>query len=336
MNFKLANRPPRRPSRRRRLRYIQTLPTLCTLGNLICGFGAITLCFRALWLAGGNNNPADVITLHNNMWERLLPSHLVMAAYLVFLAMVFDALDGRLARWTRFTTDFGAQLDSLCDIVSFGVVPPLLMIALLTRQLQGSSPLVVTPFSSDILGRLAWVAAAIYAACAALRLARFNVENQEVEQAHQTFLGLPSPGAAGALACLVILHDHVFFYDAVRRPVVAKMAGAQGGLLSDMLLVSLPILAVVLGLLMVSRYEYFHFVNRYLRGRRTFAGMIRVLFILVGVWVYPEITVGVLVLVYALSGPLRQAWLRSRKRPGTSLADEGEIIDAEGPHESAG
>ncbi len=146
--------------KRRRLRYVQTLPTICTLGNLICGFGAIHLCLRAVWLAGDASAPLEIIPRNSEMMERLLPTHIVMAAYLVFLAMVFDALDGRVARLTRHTTDFGAQLDSLADMVSFGAAPALLVITLLTRQIHGPDPLVVAPISGSQSWRNATVSKA--------------------------------------------------------------------------------------------------------------------------------------------------------------------------------
>ncbi len=299
--------------RRRRLRYVQTLPTLCTLGNLLCGFGAMTLCLRAMcamWVSGAAVNLADTISLNSPLMERLLPTHLVMAAYLIFLAAIFDALDGRLARWTRHTTDFGAQLDSLADVVSFGVAPPLIMTALLMRQMNSDYALIIAPFSVHFIGRLTWIAAAVYAACAALRLARFNVENKEVEQSHQTFRGLPTPGAAGMLVSLIILHDHIFLYHREGTHTVAKLISEQGGMLCDLLLWSLPVFAALLGLFMVSRLHYLHFANRYLRGRRTFTDLIKLVFVLVAIAVYPEITLVVLLLLYTFSAPVRFAFQR--------------------------
>lgn len=292
---KIHEPDPGKRGKLRRLRYVQVLPTLCTLGNIICGFGALHLCMRSMWLAGGGSTPVEVIVRNSQLMERLMPSHIVMAAYLLFLAMVFDGLDGRLARWTRHTTDFGGQLDSLADVVSFGVAPAVIMLTLLTRQLQGDAPVLVAPLSQDLLGRIAWVAAAVYVACAALRLARFNVENEPVEQAHQTFRGLPSPGAAGALACLFILHDHAFFYSKLPQP---------GGPLSAVVVWTLPVFALIFGLLMVSRFHYVHVVNTYLRQRRSFADIVKLLFVVALLAAYPEITLAVLVVGYALSGPV--------------------------------
>ena len=272
---------------------MQTLPTLCTLGNVICGFAALNLCLRAMWISGDPSSTTEIIARNSHLMERLLPTHIAMAAYLVFLSMVFDALDGRLARWTRHTTDFGAQLDSLADIVSFGIVPPMIVITLMTRQ-----SFQVSPFGESMIGRIIWVIGAVYVACAALRLARFNVENEPVEQAHQTFRGLPSPGAAAAIAAIIILHEHVYFFDKGTAKVI------QGGAFSTCILWSLPFIALCLGLLMVSRFPYVHLVNKYLRRRRTFTDIIKFIFILVAIAIYPEITLGLLILGYALSGPL--------------------------------
>jgi CDP-diacylglycerol--serine O-phosphatidyltransferase len=327
---KLRERRQGRPGRERRLRAVQTLPTLCTLGNLICGFGALHLCLRAMVLAGAQQNPAEVHTLHSAVMERMLPSHLVMAAYLVFAAMIFDALDGRLARLTRHTTDFGAQLDSLADVVSFGVVPPLLMMALLTRQLAVPE-LLVAPLSPSFLGRLAWLAAATYAACAALRLARFNVENEPVELAHQKFRGLPSPGAAGALCSLIILHDSAFFYTRAG----AKAMDQQGGLVSTWILWTLPLAAVLFALLMVSRFHYPHLVNRFLRRRRSITDILRV-FIVVGVVVlYREYAFAVILLLYAFSGPVAAWWRRMNGRGGSSSTPAAPPADGEAGGQAA-
>src|SRR5205085_3796266 len=97
------------------------------------------------------------------------------AAYLIFVAMIFDALDGRLARFTRHTTDFGGQLDSLADTVSFGAAPA--FIALLLFKYEGPT----LPFA---FSRLIWAVGALYFSCAAIRLARFNVSNEHGEQHH--------------------------------------------------------------------------------------------------------------------------------------------------------
>src|SRR4029077_6068023 len=159
-----------------------------TLGNAVCGFGAM---YVAAFDA--NNVGRDPVA----QW--LLSYKFLAAAYLVFLAMVFDALDGRLARFARHTTDFGGQLDSLADVVSFGAAPAFL--ALQVFKNDWTTPL---PFK---LTRLIWAIGALYFGCAAIRLARFNVSNEHGEQHHFSFLGLPSPGAAAVVAGFILMQQ---------------------------------------------------------------------------------------------------------------------------------
>ena len=141
-------------SRSRRLRAVAVLPTLATLTNLFCGFAAIHFCMRALFAAGGRISPLDDITLDRALFERLLPSFLAMAGYMIFLSMFFDALDGRLARLARKTTTFGGQLDSLADMVSFGLAPAVLTVTLMTRQLKGEWLITPGPRLSVIVLKL--------------------------------------------------------------------------------------------------------------------------------------------------------------------------------------
>ena len=123
--------------------------------------------------------------------------------------MVFDGLDGRLARFARHTTDFGGQLDSLADAISFGAAPAI--IALHVFKFDGVD---VPPF----VARLIWAGGALYVACALLRLARFNVSNEHGEQSHMSFLGLPSPGAAGAVLGVVLMQQDLLLESRLAEP----------------------------------------------------------------------------------------------------------------------
>src|SRR5579872_6872536 len=158
----------------RRQRMFAVLPTMLTLGNAVCGFGAITFA-------------AKVGLIQPMGWGRSDTECLWIAAALIFLAMVFDMLDGRAARWAKQSSQFGAELDSLCDAISFGVAPAFILVK----------------FSPDFHPRLLWVIAVLYVVCAILRLARFNVETDD-EDSHDYFSGLPSPAAAGAVASFMI------------------------------------------------------------------------------------------------------------------------------------
>src|SRR5687768_733238 len=172
----------RRHGRRAYVRSVYFLPSLATLGNAVCGFGAM---YIAAMAATGINSDMGPLVYRDPVAKWLGIHPFAAAAYLIFLAMIFDALDGRLARFTRHTTDFGGQLDSLADVVSFGAAPA--FIALQVFKLQG--PEVWLPVS-----RLVWAIGAIYFSCAALRLARFNVSNEHGEQHHYSFVGLPRRG----------------------------------------------------------------------------------------------------------------------------------------------
>src|SRR6476661_2393313 len=152
----------RRHGRRAYIRSAYSLPSLATLGNAICGFGAMYVSTLTRDSVG-----ADSWT---SFFQR---HHFVAAAYLIFVAMLFDALDGRLARFTRHTTDFGGQLDSLADVVSFGCAPAFIALQLFHDTHPNISP---------VLGRLIWAIGALYVSCAAIRLARFNVSNEHGEQ----------------------------------------------------------------------------------------------------------------------------------------------------------
>jgi CDP-diacylglycerol--serine O-phosphatidyltransferase len=168
-------------------------------------------------------------------------------------------LDGRLARKVKSTSSFGGQLDSLCDVVSFGVAPGLLMLKALENHLSS-----IGFGDGSFVHRSVWLAAAAYMCCAAIRLARFNVENEEDESAHMSFIGLPSPGAAGVIASLVILHQETLPVNAI--------------------LYILPFAALGISILMVSRIRYPHLLNQYLRGKKPFEYLIRVLLLLAFVW----------------------------------------------------
>jgi CDP-diacylglycerol---serine O-phosphatidyltransferase len=292
----LGPRAQRRVHRRRRLKrhgrraYIRSvyfLPSMATLGNAICGFGAMYV--AALEPAPTGSAPIVI---------KLMSYKFLAAAYLIFLAMIFDAIDGRLARFTRHTTDFGGQLDSLADVVSFGAAPA--YIVLLLFKAEG-------PQISFAMARLIWAIGALYFSCAAIRLARFNVSNKHGEQHHFSFLGLPSPGAAAAVVGVILMQQDL-----------QKLWDDNGyhwaRALSNICLYILPIIVLVTGLLMVSTIRYSHVVNRYLRGRRSIERLIVGLIILLGFIFEHRYVLGIACLAYALYGPAMYVYLRSRRR----------------------
>jgi CDP-diacylglycerol--serine O-phosphatidyltransferase len=227
-----------RRDRRQRVKHITVLPSLVTLINGLCGFAAI------VYASNEPNAGPDQV------------SHFAIAGYLVLVAMVADMLDGRLARMSQSTSSFGGQLDSLCDLISFGVAPAFMMLKLTGHELALPSVL-----SGNVLHRFIWLAALVYISCTAIRLARFNVENDENEAAHMSFAGLPSPAAAGLMVSLVIFHQE-------QLPEVS------------LLVYLLPFCALGVAILMVSRIRYPHVLNQYMRGKQPLSYLIGVLFFL--------------------------------------------------------
>lgn len=290
---KLGPEQKRARRRERALKTVAVLPSLATLGNLICGVGAIYMCLLSIHAAGGDR---EILAMGSERLERVFPTFLSIGAYLIVLSMFFDGIDGRLARFTRKTSEFGAQLDSLADVVSFGVAPAMLVITIAhPGQISELSRLQL------IYWRAEWVMAAVFVCCAALRLARFNVENVQDESAHMGFRGLPSPGAAGAIVGLVIFHQDTLRDLREFAPLWASQA----------LALLMPPFAMLLGLLMVSRFRYPHIVNAVLRGRRPFRQVVAlVIVLLIGFIVQPQFTLALTTAAYALSGPIGGAWRR--------------------------
>ena len=237
--------------RKQRLKYVTVLPSLITILNGVCGFVAIIFASRG---------------------------EFAMAGYMVLLAMIADMLDGRLARMSKNTSSFGGQLDSLCDIISFGVAPAFLMLEVLQEyKLAGLAQPNIT--FENFLQRFVWLAAAAYISCAAIRLARFNVENEEDESAHMSFVGLPTPAAAGVVVSLIIFHQEI---------ILPELSGSDTpvylGFCESAIIYALPFLVLGVAVLMVSRLRYPHVLNQYIKGKKPFTHLIRLLFLLFVIW----------------------------------------------------
>ena len=227
------------------MRTISALPNLLTLGNAFAGLLAISKGVDALVIS--QTEPA------------LFYSRMETACWLILLGMVFDALDGKVARVTGGSSSFGAQLDSFSDALTFGVAPALLAKVLIEHEGVAAG----YPSSP----RLHFLAAAAFALMAILRLARFNLETTTDEASHRSFKGLPSPAAAGAVVSTMLL------YLSMSRPELEVDDGTPTPLgralaLLPELRLSLPtwfipalaLMLPALGLLMVSRVPYAHFV----------------------------------------------------------------------------
>ncbi len=274
--------------KRGREKLFAVLPTMLTLGNAACGFGAITFAAKVgPDTAGGQE--------------------LVVAALLIFLAMLFDALDGGAARLTNQTSEFGAQLDSLCDAISFGVAPAFLMLQfihpghhlnLLEELIQGAN---VSLF--EYPRKLLWVIACLYVICALLRLARFNVETDE-DDTHEGFSGLPSPAAAGTVASFPIAvrglvdfagNPESLVYNASRHSIT-------------FIAMLLPLITLGVAMLMVSRLPYPHVFNQFFKGNRSRSQLLQIVFAIPVILLLKEITIPLICCIFAFSAPVRAGW----------------------------
>ncbi|MEX0774156.1 MAG: CDP-alcohol phosphatidyltransferase family protein [Phycisphaeraceae bacterium] len=304
----------RRPAQRSLLRRggaarrtAAVLPTLLTLGNGLSGFMAIFLASR----------PADAPLPFN--WTPL-----TFAALFIFLGMIFDGLDGMAARLTRSTSDLGGQLDSMSDMVTFGVAPAFLAVQLVLVP-SSLTPFFATTSADNYFGRFVLVVAMIYVACTALRLARFNVETKSAEITdHLSFKGLPSPGAAGTVASMVLLHEH-YLVSHVRRLAAQGMPlGPDAPMSWSLFLTAMGMVAVMLlaAMAMVSRLRYIHVTNRYMRGRRPFRSIVALVVCLLLVSTFPQQAVAGVFVLYALSAPCVWLWhvLTGRRRRGLAQA----------------
>ena len=221
-----------------RHRGVYLLPNLFTTGALFGGFYAI------------------VSAMNGNFTH---------AAIAIFVSMLLDGMDGRVARMTNTQSAFGEQYDSLADMVSFGVAPALVVFSWVLQD----------------LGRWGWAAAFIYMACAALRLARFNTQIGVVDKKY--FIGLASPAAASVVAGVVWVWS-------------AETPESPWGIL-------VAIVTALTGLLMVSNFRYTSFKSLDFRGRVPFAFMLLVVLVFASLIIYQEQGIMVIAVLYALSAP---------------------------------
>jgi CDP-diacylglycerol--serine O-phosphatidyltransferase len=285
--------PAASPRRIRHRKVFAVLPTLLTLCNAACGFGAISIAAKV-----GPDHFKGI--------------ELITAAQLIFLAMLFDMLDGSAARLTNQTSDFGAQLDSLCDAISFGVAPAFIMLQLAHPDHHLMDTIMDAPFNYH--PRILWAIAVLFMVCAILRLARFNVETDE-EDSHNFFSGLPSPAAAGVVASFPIGVKELKAQLSAEGAV--SWAQPAADYLLPALVVLLPLITLAAAMLMVSRIRYAHVFNQMIRGRRTRKQVLQIVFAMVLVFVVREMALPVLFCVFAFTSPVRAFWeryyLKSRK-----------------------
>ncbi|MCK4508655.1 MAG: CDP-diacylglycerol--serine O-phosphatidyltransferase [Desulfuromonadales bacterium] len=243
---------------------VYLLPNLVTTGGLFAGFYGIVSTMN------GDYN---------------------LAAWLILISAVFDALDGKVARMTGTTSRFGVEYDSLVDLVSFGVAPGLLMYS----------------WALQSFGKFGWLAAFLYVVCGALRLARFNVQVDTVES--RRFVGLPIPAAAGMVASCVLLFYHL---------------GGTGSIKK----VSVLLLIYVLAYLMVSNHSFNSFKDPELVKRQPFSFLVFAIIFIIVIVAQPEIMLFTIASLYIASGPIGSLvkYFR-RKSPKVEIVEEDKPAD---------
>lgn len=243
----------------KRRRGIYLLPNLFTTGCLFSGFYAI-------------------VAAMGDRYES--------AAVAIFIAMVLDGLDGRIARMTNTATEFGVQYDSLADMVSFGVAPALVMYV----------------WALNGMGKLGWLIAFIYTAGAALRLARFNTQVEVIDK--RFFQGLPSPSAAAVVAGTVWL-------------------GVEYQVTIENFMPLALIVTLAAGVLMVSNFRYYSFKSLDIKGKVPFVKILLMVVIFVFISIDPPQVLFILFMAYILSGPiLTIAGLRKKRADRKSNSDD--------------
>jgi CDP-diacylglycerol---serine O-phosphatidyltransferase len=262
-------------------RRFPVLPTMLTLGNAFCGFAAITYAARI----GPEPQSAEM--------------YLRLAALYIFAGMIFDALDGTVARWTKQQSEFGAQLDSLCDVVTFGVAP-----AFLLRQFCADS---------FLHSRIIWGIGALYVVCAILRLARFNTDAGR-DDSHSWFAGLPTPAAAAVVASFPIAMNSVRRWWDPNKAGIAEWVGEWTGWLNTILVQSLPLVTLGIACLMVTQLRYPHVMNQLISRRRSRSQLIQIVFTVVIAFVVGELIVLLACCWFAFAAPVRLAWSHSVSR----------------------
>ena len=233
-------------------RWIKKVPNTLTICNSLCGFAAI------LYILNIYNTPNREAVLGISAW-------------IILFAMVFDALDGFAARILNAASVHGLQMDSLSDMVTFGVAPAVLVSAMAHSLEKGSFSLV-------------WLLCAVYIGCAASRLATYNVHAMLEKKSGEKFSGLPTPGAAAAICSLVI------FCSLSKGEV-------------DHIVIILPFYAAILGLLMISEIQYTHMGRWILSVRRNKKRLFILFVVLAACFFQPELVMVLVINLYVFSGP---------------------------------
>jgi CDP-diacylglycerol--serine O-phosphatidyltransferase len=280
----MGNEAAPQPRPRRGLRKsVYVVPSLFTTGNIFCGFYAVTESFRG----------AVEISLQN---PEAAARHFDVAAISIGWAVLFDFLDGRIARMTNSTTQFGVEFDSIADVLTFGIAPAMLAYS------WGYG------FTPEI-GKIAWMISFLYLICGALRLARFNVQaskpalqkpNASPKVDKKAFVGMPIPAGASLLAAIV----HFWPTPLSSTVTTLDLFGRQMTLGPREWSIALLVLVACLGLLMVSTIRHTSFKNLSPRQRNPRLVILVSALLLASVWFYSHYALLAMAALYATHGVL--------------------------------
>ena len=261
-----------KPTRRARLRRgIFLIPSLFTVANLLCGYYASIAA-----LVGGREDFDH-------------------AAKALGIAILFDSLDGRIARMTGTNTEFGVQLDSLADVVSFGVAPAILAYAWGFRYAFAGNG------EFHQLGEFAWICCLTFLICTAWRLARFNVKGME-PGGNKNFVGMPTPAAAGVVAALIHSQHGM-------EPINSQVWAYPWF-----------VLVLVLGGLMISTVRYYSFKDIPWTRKQPSITIILMFLLVAIIWRYSEVMLMIIAGTYAVVGLVLHIVRFLRRRPATRAA----------------
>jgi CDP-diacylglycerol--serine O-phosphatidyltransferase len=269
-----------KPDKRQGIRRgVYVLPSLFTVGTLVCGYFAILSTLRgAQMLAAGVASGLALVAFDN-------------AARAIGWAILFDGLDGRIARMTNTASPFGREFDSLADVIAFGVAPAFLAFVWGVRGVEEMAGRELIQH----IRQVAWIITFGYVICGAARLARFNIDTVKPTADRRFFVGLPIPAAAGVVAAIVHWQ---------KLPLNA-WEFAVGWL----------VVVGILAFLMVSRMRYYSFKALDLHKRRSYLAIIFIGLIVGGIFLFSEPVLLTLALTYALSGIILRITSKIRPRP---------------------
>jgi CDP-diacylglycerol--serine O-phosphatidyltransferase len=298
---------------------IYILPNLFTTASLFSGFYGIVSTLKGHALNGQLHamreaGVAERIVESFQGGSAAVSDFYMVSAWAILVSAAFDAMDGTVARITNTMSDFGGEYDSLSDLVAFGVAPALLMYS----------------WALEPFAKYGWMACFLYVACAALRLARFNVQSGDVEK--KSFQGLPSPGAAAVISTTVLFYLYLNGFSGDESKKVTWLLKQNVAEWPNWIYLAITFAA---GLMMVTNIRYRSSKNLDLLKRLPFVSLLIALGIIMLIVAQPQITLFAIVMAYFFSGPVEMfLFYRHRKRgehgPSDTLYEaDQELADQE-------